>query len=254
MAKPPLLFIHGMWSTPGAFKQIGPRLAQAGYAITAADYRNAAVAKARSLAAVGLADYVSVLEGMVQAMPEKPVIIGHSMGGLIAQLLAVRVQPKALVLLSTAPANGATLLPQFSALKSVWSVTSTWQFWKQETSLSRADAMYGVYNNVPTEEAEAEFRAHVPDSGRVLAQIALASFDGGKAATVDYAQLSCPALVLVGDADRITPKDISRATARRLSGPVTYKELAGFGHWVVGAQAAPIVADAMLEFLRTHDL
>jgi pimeloyl-ACP methyl ester carboxylesterase len=249
MSKSPILFVHGMWSTPGAFKHIQKVLEAAGYSVEAADYRNAAVAKAGGLAKVGLADYVSVLEGIAMALPEKPILVGHSMGGLIAQLLAVRVQPKALVLLSTAPSNGSALIPQYSALKAVWSVTSAWNFWKQESNLSRADAMYGVYNNVPAAEAEAEFAAHVADSGRALAQIAFAAFDGAKAATVDYAQLTCPSLVMVGTEDRITPSAISRATARRLAGPVTYKELDGFGHWIVGAQASPIVAQQIKDFL-----
>jgi pimeloyl-ACP methyl ester carboxylesterase len=112
--------------------------------------------------------------------------------------------------------------------------------------------MYGVYNNVPADEADAEYRAHVPDSGRVMSQIGFAPFDGSKAATVDYARLACPALVLVGHEDRITPPAVSRATARRLPGPVTYRELDGFGHWIVGAQASPQTSAAMLDFIAAH--
>jgi pimeloyl-ACP methyl ester carboxylesterase len=254
MAKPPVIFIHGMWSTPAAVKHIQPGLEAAGHKVIAAAYRNAAVAKAGSLAKVGLADYVSVLEGIVQDLGEKPVIIGHSMGGLIAQLLSVRVQPAALVLLATAPSNGSALMPEFSATKSVWSVFSRWRFWEQETNLSRADAMYGVYNTIPADEADAEYRAHVPDSGRVMAQIAFSAFDGGKAASVDYASLTCPALVIVGDQDRITPASVSRATARRLPGAVSYREMHGFGHWVVGVDSGPKVAAAITEFLQQHNL
>lgn len=254
MAKSPVLFVHGMWSQPAAFKHIKPVLEAAGHDVVAADYRNAAVARAGSLARVGLADYVSVLEGIAADLPEKPVLVGHSMGGLLAQLLAVRIQPKALVLLSTAPSAGTVLLPGWSELKSVWSVTSKWGFWRQESNLSRADALYGVYNNVPADEADAEFRAHVPDSGLILSQIAFAPFDGSKAATVDYIRLTCPALVMVGQADRITPPATSRATARRLAGPVTYRELDGFGHWIVGQQGSPVLAGAILDFVATHSL
>ncbi len=248
MSKPPILFIHGMWSSPAAFKHIGPVLEGSGHAVTAADYRSSAVARAGSLAAVGLADYVEAVADIAGRLPEKPIIVGHSMGGLIAQLLAVRVQPRALVLLSTAPSNGSAIVPEWSSIRSIWSVTSRWQFWKQEIQLSRADALYGVYTNVPEAEAETEYRAHVPDSGRVMAQIAFAAFDSGKAATVDYAALTCPALVLVGNQDRITPPSVSRAAARRLAGPVTYRELDSFGHWVVGVDGSPKVAAAILDF------
>jgi pimeloyl-ACP methyl ester carboxylesterase len=249
MSGPPILCIHGMWSQPAAFKRLQPALEAAGHEVIAADYRAAAVGKAGSLAAVGLADYVAALEAIATELPERPIIVGHSMGGLIAQLLAVKIQPRALVLLSTGPSAGSVLFPAWSTLKSLWSVTSRWNFWRQETHLSRADSMYGIYNNVPLAEAEAEFSAHVADSGRVLAQMAFAPFDGGKSATVEYANLSCPSLVLVGSEDRITPPSVSRAAARRITGPVTYHELEGFGHWIIGDQSSPVVARETLDFI-----
>ncbi len=252
MTKPPILCIHGMWSTPDAYKSIAPGLEAAGYPVHAAEYRTAATGRAGGLAKVGLDDYVSALEGIAARFAEKPIIIGHSMGGIIAQLLAVRIQPRALVLLSTAPSNGSALLPQWSATKSVWSVFSKWGFWREQTLLSEADALYGVFNTAPADEAAAEVKALVPDSGRVLAQIAFAAMDKAKAATVDYARLTCPALVVIGAEDRITPPGISRATARRITGPVTYKEMPGYGHWIIGRDGGPQVSAMVVEFLKAH--
>jgi pimeloyl-ACP methyl ester carboxylesterase len=252
MSKPPILAIHGMWSVPAAFDLLAAEMARSGYTIEAADYRTRAVAHVGSLSHVGLADYVEALEEIANALPEKPIIIGHSLGGLLAQLLAVKIQPRALILLSTAPAHGTVQLPRFTATKSVWDNLSTWNFWKSQITVSRKDALYGIYNNVPADEAAFSISQLQPDSGRVLAQIGFSAFDSSKAAVVDYVRLTCPTLVLCGEDDRITPCDISRATARRMTGPVAYKELDGFGHWIVGVEGSPIIGTTIKEFLAAH--
>ncbi len=252
MSKPPVLAIHGMWSVPGVFDLIAADMARSGYTLEATDHRTIAAGRAGSLHKVGLADYLAALEGIAADLPEKPILIGHSLGGLLAQLLAVKIQPRALILLATAPSHGSVLVPTFSSLKSVWGVISSWGYWNSETQLSRGDALYGVYNNVPPEEAAAGIALLQPDSGRALAQIAFSAFDSSKAAVVDYAKITCPVLVMCGDEDRITPKEISRATARRVAGPVAYSEMDHFGHWIVGSAGAPIVSSRAREFLSAH--
>ncbi len=254
MTKPPILAIHGMWSAPAAFDLIAADMARNGYTVDAADYRPAATLRAGSLQNVGLADYVAALEEIAAALPEKPILIGHSLGGLLAQLLAVKIQPRAIILLATAPSHGSVMLPTFSSLKSVWGTLTSWGYWKDATVLSRTDALYGVYNTTSAEEAAQGIAQLQPDSGRVLAQIAFATFDGSKAAVVDYTKIICPVLVMCGDEDRMTPNDISRATARRVAGPVSYKEMDGFGHWIVGVEGTPIVSSTAREFLSAHGL
>jgi pimeloyl-ACP methyl ester carboxylesterase len=254
MSKPPILAIHGMWSVPAAFDVLRDALASAGYGLQAAEYRAGAVARTGSLARVGLADYVQSCADIAAALPVAPVLLGHSMGGLVAQLLACKIQPRALVLLATAPAHGAVAVPSWSSSRATWSVLSRWGFWRQETLLSRSDALYGVYNHVSAEEAAAGIAQLVPDSGRVLTQIAFSAFDSAKAAVVDYAAITCPTLVLCGAHDRITPTAISRATARRIAGPVAYQEIDDIGHWLVGIDASPRVASTIAAFLGAHGI
>jgi pimeloyl-ACP methyl ester carboxylesterase len=254
MSKPPILAVHGMWSVPAIFDSIAADMARNGYTVDATDHRPGAVARAGSLQKVGLADYLASLEEMAATLPEKPILMGHSLGGLLAQLLAVKIQPRALILLSTAPSHGSIILPTFSSLKSVWGSISSWGYWHKETLLSRADALYGVYNNVSAEEAAQGIAQLVPDSGRVLAQIAFSAFDNSKVSVVDYTKITCPTLVMCGDEDRITPSDISRATARRMAGPVAYKEMDGFGHWTVGSAGTPIVSSTVRDFLGAHGI
>ncbi|MBD3225902.1 MAG: alpha/beta fold hydrolase, partial [Caldithrix sp.] len=80
------------------------------------------------LARTGLLDYAADLEQEIMQLNKKPILMGHSLGGLLAQILASRGLGKALVLLAPAwPAGIVAIRP--SVLKSFWSIMTTWKFW-----------------------------------------------------------------------------------------------------------------------------
>lgn len=245
-----VFLIHGMWSHSGAWGIIQRQLAARGRTSVAAMLPGHDTMPG-DLAVLGLSDYVDALAEQYAAAGRPPCIMGHSMGGLLAQLLAVRVQPQALVLLATA-ASATTSRPAFSALKSVWPVISRWRFWTKATRLPEHAARYGVYNGVPEAEVVQSIRELQPDSGRVMLQMAMPWLDKTRAAHVDYARLSMPTLVMCGDADRITLAAVSRATAAAVTGPVTVAMLSGHGHQIIGEQAGPDVADRVADFLDTQ--
>ena len=231
---PPLYFIHGMWSTPAVWTGLRARFEAAGYTTHAACLpyhdRDPGLPPVPELAGVGVQDYVDYLAADIAALPVKPVIIGHSLGGFLAQAVAERVQPPGLVLLSTGP-TAATGALGLDPLRTVWGVVRRWGWWKQPTLLDAAGARFGIYNGVPAEIADAEIKALVWDSGRVLFELSLPFLARTAATRVNYARLAMPALVIVGCADRITPVAVSRGTARALTGEVDYHEIAGMGHW-----------------------
>jgi pimeloyl-ACP methyl ester carboxylesterase len=251
-AKPPLFFIHGMWSQPKVWDRFRAHFEPLGYDCHAPALPGHDVAPSdpvpTMLAGASLKDYVDALEIDARKCSEAPIIIGHSLGGLLAQLLAVRVQPRALVLLSTAPSASVFAL-SYEPLKSLWPIAKQWGYWTRATLMPPAAAMYGIFNNVPQDEAEAELKSLVHDSGRVLFQLSMPWFDKARGGFVDYAKLMMPTLVVCGDADRITPIGLSRRTARKLGGKVSFKEMEDFGHWIIGRQGAPIVSRHMDDFI-----
>jgi pimeloyl-ACP methyl ester carboxylesterase len=251
-AAPPLLFIHGMWSRPRVWAALRETFDAQGHETHAVCLPGHDVEPGDPVPAglerYGLQDYVDAVVAQARGLSAPPVLIGHSLGGLLAQLAGVIVQPRALVLLSPAP-SAAILPTSLEPIRALWPILSRWGFWKLPTLPSREAALWGVFNGVPEAEAEAETTALVHDSGRVLAQLAFPWADGTRSAAVDFARLTCPALVITGDADRITPMEGARATARRLPGPLTYREMAGFGHWIIGRQGTPVVAQHVAAFL-----
>jgi pimeloyl-ACP methyl ester carboxylesterase len=254
---PPILMIHGMWSRPSTFTQLRAELEPAGIRSAAVtlphhDVPPGAPAPA-ALATTRLADYVAALERDAAALGEPPVVLGHSMGGLLAQLLSVRIQPKGLILLSTAPSAQASAFSAAS-VRTMWSVTGKWGWWREPTLLDEEAARFGVYNGVPEAETRPALAELTWDSGPVLAQLAAPFLDPDKGSHVDYSRLRQPTLMITGLDDRIVPAATSRKTARHLTAAgarVDYEEWAHVGHWLFHDAVRPRVAAAISRFMAS---
>ncbi len=257
MSLPPLFLIHGMWSRPSTFATLRDELEAAGIrsaAVTLPGHEVPPGSPAPALlSGLGLADYVAALERDAAVLDEPPVILGHSMGGLLAQLLGGRIVHRGLVLLSTAPSAQAQAL-SWDSVRTMWPVTRRWGFWRGPTLLDAPSARAGVFNGVPEEEVRPALAEMTWDSGRVLREIAMPWSDGTGASRVDYPRLTKPALVVTGLDDRIVPPAVSRKTARLLAASgarVDYEEWPGVGHWLFHDAVRPRVAAAVARFMAS---
>lgn len=244
-----------MWSTPATFDRLRLALEAAGHATHAPSLlfhdRPVGLPPAPGLRELPIRAYVDQLEAEAQKLAAAgsgpPIILGHSMGSLLAQLLAARTAHAGLVLLSPAAAANSQSFSTdpFRTLKNV---ILKWGWWEEPTLCDAEGARWGIFNGVPDDVARAEIEALVWDSGRVLAEMALPPLFGN-ATRVDYARLNQPALVLVGTEDRITPAGIARATARNLTGTVDYHELPGAPHWLFWGELERQVSGMVVEWL-----
>jgi pimeloyl-ACP methyl ester carboxylesterase len=250
--KPPLVFIHGYWSTPATFARLKARFEADGYAVHAPALpyhdRDASLAPSPEIGSLTVEDYARFLGAEIDRLEAPPVIIGHSMGGMLAQIVAARLPHRGLVLLSTA-ATATTMVPSLATVRTMGGVMRRWGWWAAPTRIAEKPALWGIYNGVPDDIARAEYAAHVWDSGRVLAEMTLPSLSATRATTVDYRRLDRPALVVVGTEDRITVPGIARATARKLCGKVDYHEIAGAGHWLFWGATELRVGALMADWL-----
>lgn len=243
-----------MWSRPATFHSLVAELRATGIETRALtlphhDLPPGAAAPAE-LARLRLQDYVAAIEREAAAMPRRPVLLGHSMGGLLAQLAAVRLQPPGLILLSTGPsATTGALSP--AAAGTFWPIVRRWGWWRSATMLPADSARTGVFNGVSEPETKAALAELTWDSGTVLFQMAAPFLDSTAGARVDHARLTMPALVIAGADDRIVPAAVSRNTARKLPGAVDYEEWPGVGHWLFHDAVRPRVAAAVARFLAS---
>ena len=255
---PPLFFIHGLWSRPSTFATLRQELAAAGIASVAPtlplhDLPPGSPAPAK-LGRLRLGDYVRALRADLAALDEPAILVGHSMGGLLAQLLAVAApeRVKGLVLLSTAPSAQTQLHAiSLSSIRTIAGMTLHWGWWNEPVKPDLAVARQAVFNGVPEEETRAGLAELTWDSGAVLAQISAPMLDPSHGSRVEYAAIKTPALVITGLEDHIVPASVSRATARQLSAAglsVDYEEWPGVGHWLFHDAVRPRLAAALSRF------
>jgi pimeloyl-ACP methyl ester carboxylesterase len=251
-----MVMIHGMWCGPWCWGNYRRYLEERGYRCIVPALRHHDVDPEAepdpALGITSLLDYAADLEGEIERLGEAPILVGHSMGGLLAQILGSRGRARALVLLTSASPAGINALTP-SVIRSFWSTLTRWGFWRRPHRPTLAEAVYSMLHLLPENEQTATHERFVHESGRAAAEIGFWPFDARKAARVDTSRITCPMLIVAGREDRITPASVARKVARRYATIATYRELAGHAHWVIAEpgwkEVAGLVGDWLDETL-----
>ena len=189
--------------------------------------------QADDVAALSIREYVAHVEREIAArgFSQPPVLVGHSMGGLVAQLLATRVAPAALVLLTpAAPAGINALHPK--VLPSGLTILGRWGFWKRAHKLGAERARRDMVNGLHHSQQEKIINSLVWESGRVASEIAFWWADAQRATRVDPAAVKCPVYVVSAGQDSLTPAQLVKKVAARYAN-ATYRHWPERGHWVI---------------------
>ena len=200
------------------------------------------------LGTTSLLDYAADLEKEINKLDALPVLMGHSMGGLLAQILSGRGLAKALVLLTPASPHGIMALKP-SVIKIFWSGLTKWGFWRKPARGTFNEAVYSILHLVPVKEQKQLFDRFVYESGRAACEIGFWFLDPKQATKVDESRVTCPVLVIGGAQDRITPASIVRKVADKYKAVSTYKEFANHAHWVVGEPGWQEIAEYISDWL-----
>jgi pimeloyl-ACP methyl ester carboxylesterase len=248
----PIFMIHGMWGAGWHWDRYREYFEARGYRCLAPTLRYHDMKPGDSpdprLGAVSLLDYAEDLELEIRGLNEKPVLMGHSMGGLLAQILGSRGLAEALILLTPASPRGILAMTP-SVLKSFSGLMLRWGFWRKPNRISFAAAVYALFHLVPADEQRALYDRLVYESGRAATEIGLWIFDPTRASQVDGSKINCPVLVVAGAEDRITPASVVRQVARKYGAVSTYKEFPGQAHWRLGQPGWEEVAAYAAEWI-----
>jgi non-heme chloroperoxidase len=179
----PVVFIHGLWLLPSSWDRWGELFENAGYSAVKAgwpdDPETVAGARAHPEVFAGksvgqVADYVT---GIVKRLHKKPAVIGHSFGGLLAQIVAGRGLSAATVAIDPAPFRGVLPLP-FSALKAASPVLSNPANRNKAVPLTFEQFRFAFANAVGEDEAKQLYETYaVPAPGEPLFQAAIANLN-----------------------------------------------------------------------------
>lgn len=231
----PLVLIHGMWCTPEHLGKVQSLFAARGY-----DCHSPRLpahlpgpGQADEVAAVSIREYSqSVLDFIRErGFNEPPILVGHSMGGLIAQRVAAEIRVAALVLLTpAAPAGINSVVPQ--VLPFALPVFLRWGFWKKSHRLSPERLRRYAANGLHFSYQDKLIASLLSESGRALSEIACWWADPGQAARVPAAAVRCPVYVVSAGQDRLTPASVVRKIAARYPG-ATHRHWPDRSHWVI---------------------
>ncbi len=250
------MMIHGMMVGPWCWKNYRDYFAAQGYrcispALRFHDMDPDAVPDPR-LGTTGLREYAADLEEEIGALTEPPILLGHSMGGLLAQILAARVNPRAAVLLAPAPPAGVFTL-NYTVLKSFSGAMMQWGFWRKPFRFSYNKAVYAVMHLMPVEDRKRAYKKFVYESGRAAYQIGFWFLDGTGASRVDHNKVTCPMLVIAGKRDRITPASVVRKTAAKYE-LAAWKQFGNHAHWMLEEPGWQDIAAYIASWLTSHSL
>lgn len=215
--RPPVVLVHGMWSRFATWSKTPDRLAAAGWSVEPYELpeHGRRASSDAALARYGLTEYVDDLAGFIDDLGEPPILIGHSMGGLLSLQAAARTSCAAVFMVT--PAGPAGAVP-FSPSNTVFFTRALalqllgFRAYKP----TRWEHAFGLANALPREGLEAHHAGFQKESPRPLLQLAFWFLDRKGAARVDYDRVDCPVRIYLGGKDRLIPTWAVRGVTKKL--------------------------------------
>lgn len=200
------------------------------------------------LARLTLNELVEHYANIAKGLTEKPIIIGHSLGGLVTQIMVNRDLAAAGIAIHSVPPLG--IIPyEFSFLRAGWKALGLFTSLRKTYLMSFKDWQYAFVNGMPLEEQKEAYEKNtIPESKRVTR--------GGltRAAKVDFEKMHAPLLLTAGDKDHIIPAHLNLRNYKkykRNGSVVDYKEFKGRNHFVLGQPTWKEDADFILKWVNS---
>lgn len=239
MSRPPILFVHGTFSRSALFAPWVRYFEAAGFECHAPSLPGREPSDPDALRRLGMGDLLDALLALREAMPAPPIVIGHSMGGLLGQQLAATSPCAALVCVASAPPGvlwaQPRALPHLARL--LPAILAGRPLLPSERTLRAV-----VFNDLSEGEQRDLIPELVPDSGRAFRSLILGL------SRVARDDVRCPVLCVSGGADRNVSGRISRSIAARYD--AEHHVFPGRGHWLIAESAVADIAPMVLGWLR----
>jgi pimeloyl-ACP methyl ester carboxylesterase len=258
------MFVHGLWLHSSSWQPWIDYFEKSGYQAMVADWPGDAetVEQARehpeAVAGKGLDEIVEYHAEQIRKLKTKPIIIGHSFGGLIAERLAGEGLGTASVAIDPAPMKGVYILP-LSALRVASIALRNPANKSRAVSLTEDEFRYGFGNALSPVESRELFDAWaIPSPGKPLFEAASANFSPHSPAKADVKNPDRgPLLIIGGGHDHTVPASISQSSykvERKSKGATDLHVFPNRGHSLTIDSGWPEVASYVLDWLKKQQL
>lgn len=256
----PVVFVHGLWLLDSSWDQWASFFEEAGYAAVTPGWPGdpTSVAEAHEhpevFAGKGVGDVAAYQQSVIEKLDKKPAVIGHSFGGVLAQILAGRGLSAVTVAIDPAPSRGVLPLP-ISALKASSAVLSNPANRHRSVTLTFEQFRYGFANAVSEDEAQELYdNYHVAGSGVPVFQAAFANINPATEVKAEKKNADRgPMLIISGEKDHQAPHAIARATyekqRKNKENLTEFTEIPGRGHSLTIDSGWQQVAQVCLDFV-----
>jgi pimeloyl-ACP methyl ester carboxylesterase len=248
-----IFMIHGMWGGPWNWENYQSFFEAKGYHCVIPTLRHHDLGSSsdphHDLGNTSLLDYASDLQEEMERLDEKPILMGHSMGGLLAQILASRGLGELAVLVTPATPRGIICITP-SVLWSFKGAFARWGFWRKPYKQSFAEASYSMMFLLNPEQQLEHYKRFCHESGRAACEIGFWIFDPYKASHVDESRVTCPVFVVGAALDRITPAGNTKKVADKYRATSTYRQYDNHAHWIMGEPGWQEVAEDIARWME----
>ncbi len=173
------------------------------------------------------------IEKIIKKLQQKPIIIGYSMGGLIALILCSKGYGKLGIFLTPAAPSDINAI-SFSVIRIFIMNIFRWKFWCKPMPPNFSSAFYGVLHDFKKDDALRIFKNYYsPESGRAICEIGFPFFYSNSPTKVDEKDILCPTLIIGSGRDRITPIQISKKLKKKLGKKTELIIFEKFSHYIM---------------------
>ena len=258
-----VVLVHGLWMTPRSWEHWVPYYEAKGLKVLTPGYPGFEIEvealreNPDLIAKLGVPETVDHLASVIESVQTPPIIIGHSFGGTLTQLLLARGLGSAGVVIDSAPTEGVRVNP-VSQVKSLFPALKNPANRHKAVGFSAKEFHYAFTNTLTEEESHAVWERYaIPAPGNwVWAYGLIANFKPGHQETwVDYKADRAPLLFIAGEKDHIMPPSVNKSNAKHYKDSpalTEYVELEGRDHWTCAAPGWEAVADKALDWALEH--
>jgi pimeloyl-ACP methyl ester carboxylesterase len=259
-----IVLIHGFWVTPRSWEKWVERYEGKGYHVLTPTYPGFEVeveALREDPSPIEALTFPAIIEhigGIIDGLDKPPIIIGHSAGGALTQILLDHGYGAAGVAIDSVPPEGVWVTP-VSQIRSLFPILKNPANRHKGVGFTPEQFHYAFANTLSREESDEVYeRYHIPASGRLVWVGATANFTPGH--QEDYVDFRnedrAPLLLIGGSEDNIMPPAVNQSNAkhyRHAKSSTDYKEFEGRSHYsVIGGEGWEEVADYALEWATEH--